>query len=233
MIRASLLCGVAFATMALTEPKPIDEGPNGDPRSRTVEWHLGSVIKLVAARGQTLPVEMPPGMEIFSVLVSDQDVMANVVDETTNAPLGNRAASAEGSSADRRSNDGCTQTANLQVCIRRDRFIFFKPITELEPQPVSVVALQTRPGKEPLEHNFLFQIQTQAPSYYGVRVTLAGASVSASTSTAAASASTARPRVARQPAPARVAPPVAIATPAINNAYAIEGDRSLLGAPGR
>lgn len=235
MIRTILLCGAAFATMALTEPEPIDNSPNGDPRSRAVEWRLGSVIKLAASRGQTLPVEMPPGMEVFSVLVSDQDVMANVVDETSNSPLGNRAASAEGSSGDRRSNDGCSQTANLQVCIRRDRFIFFKPITDLEPQPVSVVMLQPRPGKEPMEYNFLFQIQTQSPSYYGVRVTLAPAPTPARTTTVAAgAASSVQPRATHRPArAATAAPPIAQPVPPINQSYAIEGDRSLLGAPGR
>lgn len=228
-VKPLLLATVALFTMALSEPDPIE---GGDPRYRTVEYRPGAVVRLVAARGQTLMVEMPQGMEIFSVLVSDDDVMKNITHDETPT----RSPGVEGQSAERRSNDGCSQTANMQVCLRRDRFIFFKPLTDLDPQPVPVIMLRPVPGKEPVESTFLFQIETaeakpvrvaggmQAATghYYGVRVTLPPVAQRPTV------AGPTRPRVYR-PAPTVTEQPPAV----INRAYSVEGDRSLVGEVGR
>lgn len=224
-----LLATVALFTMALSEPDPIE---GGDPRYRTVEYRPGAVVRLIGARGQSLMVEMPQGMEIFSVLVSDDDVMKNIVHDE--APQ--RSPGADGGNTQRRENDGCSQTANLQVCLRRDRFIFFKPLTDLDPQPVPVIMLRPVPGKEPIESTFMFQLETaearparlagemQAPSghYYGVRVTLPPVAQRPVV------AAPVRPRVVR-PAPVVTEPPPVV----INRAYSVEGDRSLVGEAGR
>lgn len=215
---------------ALTEPDPID---GGDPRYRTVEWRQGAVIRLIAARGQTLMVTMPQGWEVFSVMVSDQDVMKNIIVEELRG-MNERPAGTERPSAEPRPNNGCAVTANMQVCVQRDRYIFFKPLTPLDPQPVPVIMLQSRSNAEPIEREVLFEIEApDEPSsrqagppqpsghYYSVRVTLPPV---AQRSAVAAPVRRQRPVIAESRA---------VVAPPINNQYRVEGDRSLLGESGR
>lgn len=204
----------------LSEPKPID-GIEGNP-FRVVEYQPGKVIRLVAARGQSMMVEMPAGWEAFRVNQSEQDVMMNtVIPQTRNAPAEGDVAGSE-----------CTMRPNLEVCVQRERFILFKPVTPLDPQPVPVLMLQTVAGKPSREVPVMFRLETATDGeqpYYGVRVTLPTPMPAA----VAHAASAAVRRPVRSSVPAM--PPVRheLAVPPINNAYRIEGDRTLLGEPGR
>ena len=211
--RCLLLAGAAFFSAALTEPQPV---PGADPRYRTVEWRDGIVIQAFAHRGKVLMIELPRGMEILKAIASDQDVMKNVVrrqergqpDTNTQASPGN--------------DDGCTVTNNLQTCISNDRFIFFKPITDLDVQPISVIAARVKQGAEPVEYNFIVEISAKDENtpYYAVRVTFPGP------------APVVRGGGVRRSSLPRIAAPEP-PPPVVNNQYRIEGDTQLLGVPER
>lgn len=206
----------------LSEPKPID-GIEGNP-FRVVEYQPGKVIRLILARGQTAMVEMPPGWIAERVNVSEQDVMMNTVIMPNRDQLrdANTAAAEAGVKE-------CNSTPNLEVCTQRDRFIFLKPLTPLDPQPVPVLMLQPVAGRSAREVPVIFRLETAtdgAQPYYGVRVTLPAAAVAHASGSVVMARRTPRPIAA-------VMPPVIVAAPPVNKAYRIEGDRSLLGEPGR
>lgn len=244
---------VAWAGPALALVEPDSSGraaevrPDArDSRVRTVEYARGAVIRLVASRGKTLMVELPEGQEIETFLASDQDVMDGTIveEERGGANRGAGGNAQQGSSNPREGPSPCSMTANLQVCVRRDRFISFKPITELDPQPVHVLALRLLPNGKVGEVPYLFQLETEgrgeSPSgrmagegvpppahYYAVRV------VMPASPPPARPAGVARP-AGRAPSLARTQPqnlPAVSAPPApVNSAYELQGDRGLVGA---
>lgn len=210
----------SYANGWLSEPEPVD-GIEGNP-FRTVEYQPGKVIRLIGARGQPLMVEMPPGWIAERVNVSEQDVMMNTVINPSRDQLRDANAAAENAGVKE-----CNMTPNLEVCTQRDRFFFLKPLTPLDPQPVPVLMLQPVAGKPSREVPVMFRLETaQAGTepYYGVRVSLPAAAV--------AMPSQPVPRRAVRPT-ATLPPTVVTAPPPINDAYRIEGDRALLGEPGR
>lgn len=216
-LKACMLAGVALSTMALTEPEPIG-GPSGDPRYRTAEWSDGIVIKAVASKGQTLMLEVEKGYAFGSIVASDQDIMdGRVVPPSDDGHANPRRQASEPVSP-----GNCTITPNLQTCIERERFLFFRPITDLAPQPVPIIVLKPREGKEPLEYVFMLELQTGEDHYYSVRVTMPKP-------VAAPRPIARRSRSAVNRAYVPPAQPPAV----VNRAYSIEGDRTLLGEPGR
>lgn len=235
---------LANPVLAADEPVPAGrpERPEADPRDgrmRTVEYGNGKIISLVASRGRTLVVELAPGLDITSVLASDQDVIdGTLVDEDPRG--GSRPASGVAGTTPAQGVRPCSVTANLQICIRLDRFLAIKPLTDLDPQPIHVIALRARGDREPEAVPFLFEIETQrqdqrtrtasngAPPlpqpYYAVRVTMP-----------APPAPPPAPARAARSAPRRVAEPAyqPPPPPPLNRAYEVQGDPSLVGAPGR
>lgn len=236
-----LASAIALPAHALTEPSQLTEGPNGDSHYRKAEIYDGGVIQLMAARGQTLMVEIPKNIEIFSVLPSDQDVMTNTVISNGGPLMGESRQTPPNSTGSDPAADesgGCSTFTNLQVCIRRGRFIFFKPLTYLDPQSVSVILLQKSsvPGRDPIERTIIFQIQAKPGDaiYYAVRLSMPEQEHRASP-TSAPAASVARPTSRAASGQPRSPTPIARALPPtpVNRGYTIEGDANLLGTPGR
>jgi hypothetical protein len=248
MTRAVLLASVAFLSCtspgrAAVEPTAagevaIPKADERDGRMRTVPYVTGQIIRLVAARGQTLLVELPPDQEIATFLASDQDVMdatPPAKDEVGDANRGVGGREQEGVKP-------CSLSSNLQICVRRDRFIAFKPITDLDPQPVHLVAVRTRPNGKVEEIPYLFELVTTERDAEGRARRLAGEDVPAPAPYYAVRVVMPQPTAVAVPA-RRAAPrwrPVtaplpSIASPAppVNNSYEVQGDRSLVGATGR
>jgi hypothetical protein len=212
--RAALLASAAFMCMALTEPQPI---PGGDVRYRTVEWRDGIVIQAFGSRGKTILFELPRGVDAVDILPSDQDVITGKVAEASGV-------TGRGAANQPDAPEGCIETANMQICIKNDRFIGIKPKTELQAQPIPVMMVSGVNGANPVERQFVIEISTTDTPYYVVRVTVPQP----------VPVQPRQPVVRRwptQPRPPVAAPPVEL--PPVNNAYSITGDRALLGVQGR
>lgn len=243
MLKKFLMAGCAFAAiatnaMALTTPEPISSSPNGDPHIVKVEWHDGGMIQLIGSLGQTLAIEMPAGTVVDTFLTSDQDVM----DKRPPPPasVGGVAAPAGKTAESANQDNPCSETANVQICIMRSRYVFIKPLTELNPQ--SLALLMTRKGTagRTIENVAMFLIETTPHPervYYSVKVTMPQATPATPAAPAvvagAGTGTVPQPRrpvayVPRIPSLAQSQPQP---TPApVNNAYSVEGDRRLLGA---
>lgn len=246
-MRKFLFCGCAIIALqygnaqALTEPERMKSGEFGDDRIRVVYWQAGSVIKAVAARGQSLMIEMPRGYELGAVMLSDQDVMVDAQEEETGA---NRPAGPQGQAP---RDDGCTTTKNLQVCVQRKRFMFIKPITILTNQPIPMIMLEEQKNKklEPIEHPMVFELSTlteierDKSPYYQIKVIVGNKPDTQPDAVPEVVAKQARHRarigsVARawsqtQPQPQPQQNSTIVNDPAKNSRYIIQGDRTLLG----
>lgn len=242
MLAAAAAAVWAGPAAALVEPsasgKVAEVKPDErDGRIRTVEYERGAVIRVVLSRGRATMVELPEGQEIDTFLASDQDVMDNTPPPEEERGNANRGTGGNGQQG---GPTPCSLSANLQICVRRDRFIAFKPITELDPQPVHVVALRLLPSGKVSEVPYLFQLETEgrvgappakvaggevpAPAhYYAVRVVMPQPQQQPQTAV---------PRRPRGPSLARTQPQnlPAAAAPPLNNAYELQGDRGLVGA---
>lgn len=252
-MRSSMIA-VAVALAAWAGPAAALKKPDAstDPRIRSVTADPGDVILLVAARGKTLMLAFPPGEEVHHVNVSDQDVMDQTIlaeeDPMRSTPPGNRPSTPGAENV-----VPCNVTANLQYCVRRERFLALKPVTELTEQPLAVVTLRARPNAEPAETTYVFQLET-APvvdnaayrvadasgttrpptrvAYYSVRIDASAPPprpVAAPGSAAVVRTAPRRPRAYSLPAQqsVAVAPPAPVVA---NRAYEVQGDRALVGA---
>jgi len=250
-MRSSMMA-LAVALAAWAGPAAALKEPDAstDPRIRTVTADPGEVILLVAARGKTLMLSFPPGEEVNHVNVSDQDVMDQtiVAEENPVRPTqpGNRPSTPAADNV-----VPCAVTANLEYCVRRERFLALKPITELTEQPLAVVTLRSRPNADPVETTYVFQLETvpvvdnaayrvadasgttRPPTrvaYYSVRIDAPAPQPRAVAAPGSAAVVRRAPRVVRRytlPQPVAVAPPAPVVA---NRAYEVQGDRALVGA---
>lgn len=246
---AALLETDAAGTRAEVRPDP------RDGRRRSVTWEQGAIIRLAVRRGHALMVELDPGQEVQTFLTSDQDVMSAVSLSREDAREADRRDHSRGTGGkDAEEAQPCSLTTNLQVCVRLSRFLAIKPVTCLDPQPLHVIAARLRNGKVE-EVPYVFELETVGEEcegengdngaakvagpgvpplgfFYSVRVNMPAPAPQAAAAPPRP-ASVRRSRLAlEQPQPPQPAAPVQ-PPPGANSSYDIQGDRSLLGAPGR
>jgi type IV secretion system protein VirB9 len=139
----------------MTAPKPssgteIPAACGADPRQRCTDFHPGQVTRVYLAPGAPTIIELPPFETIFSITVSDQQVMTGkFVEAQMKGPDGNP-----------------IRDPNLQVEVIGDaahptNFFTVKALREMVPQPISVVAQVDMGGKLSFRSH-IFEIVTRA-----------------------------------------------------------------------
>ncbi len=251
MIRPAVApAAVLGALLAASPALGLETPPDGirDKRVRVVEYDRDQVVRLYAAVGATIRIEIAPGETVEAVPVSDQALMSGEVQ----AELG----LGEGSNEPRAAAQpqACAADINLHRCVYGN-FIYLKPVRELEPQPLHIQAkrcsvpvegvapqcqwrpyqfeLMTRLG--PLTEavpNTMFAVRFDYPAD---RAAAEQAKAAADAARLRAAAQARRVRAAEQAQAARekAAEDALRAQQAIvrNDAYTVRGDRAVLGAP--
>lgn len=148
MIRTLALASVA--TLALSYPVISAETPapcGPDPRERCVAFAPGQIVRLYAAPGATLAVELPATERVAFVGTSDNQLLQG------GEPVERMVSGGDGSS---------TADPNLMTSVPRTdgatgNFVMLKPLRHLEPQPLTVLAWWTNPtsgARELRRHTF-------------------------------------------------------------------------------
>ncbi|TCZ61135.1 TrbG/VirB9 family P-type conjugative transfer protein [Roseicella aquatilis] len=146
----TLLVALAAPVLAAETPRPC--ASDGDPRERCVAYRPGQVIRIYAAPGATLTVELPATQRVFSVAVSDNAVISG-------GPGMVRTASGGGGDA--------TVDGNLMVMVpgggeNPQQFVTLKPLRHLEPQPLVVLAWRQNPATgERALRRYTFELRTR------------------------------------------------------------------------
>ena len=214
---------------ALDVPQPAGR----DRRIRVVAYDRDGVVQIYAAPGATVRIEISPDETVEAVLTSDQAVMGGEVEvEEAGAPQP-------------RQGGGQQLACDANLCRSvHGNFIYFKPVRELEPQPLFVQTKRCDPQGRCIRRPYAFELLTRlgalvehAPNtYYGVRFDypadrLAAAAARANAGIAARrSAAAERSRTAGERDGAALLRGAQIG-PALNQAYTVTGDRAVLGAP--
>jgi type IV secretion system protein VirB9 len=196
LLAASVALPLAWGSLASAAEDPVPAGR--DPRVRVIAYDPQEVVKLYAAPGATLTIQLAPGETVAGLPVSDQSLLdAPEPAGPGNVPLAlaggpapsERAGAGRGASTDR----------NLFTAVRGN-FVMLKPLRDLNPQPLFIIGRSTDPatGRETMRA-YTFELSTregpltaEAPNtYYLVRFTYP-----AEERAAAAAAETARRQAA-------------------------------------
>jgi type IV secretion system protein VirB9 len=138
-----------LSALAAETPSPCAR--DGDPRERCVAYRPGQVIRVYAAPGATLTVELPATQQVFNVAVSDNAVISG-------GPGLVRTASGGGDA---------TVDGNLMVMVpgggeNPQQFVTLKPLRHLEPQPLVILAWRQNPATgERALRRYTFELRTR------------------------------------------------------------------------
>lgn len=234
-----LLLPAAWPAPALAGEAPVPAGR--DPRVRVIAYDPQQVVKLYAAPGATLTIQLAPGEVVAGLPVSDQALLDPP--EPTgpgNTPL----AMASGPAPSERvaAGRGATADRNLLTSVRGN-FVMLKPLRDLAPQPLFIIGRSTDPatGRE-IMRAYTFELSTRegpltadAPNtYYLVRFTYpneeraaAAAAAEARRQAGAAAAATRRAEVQTRVARERLQLASAATPGTMNWNYDGQGDREL------
>lgn len=137
-----------------------------DPRVLVARPQENEVISLLGARGKTMVIEFPWSVEDGSVFVSEQDVIDAVQAPTPQAdPAAPNVTRQPSPKPDEpRLAAGCSTMANLMFCVRMERYLSVMPITDLEPQPLTVITSREKRGGGRENRTWLFEIRTVRPA---------------------------------------------------------------------
>ena len=126
---------VLSALLAAAPALALETPPDGtrDKRVRVVEYDRDQVVRLYAAVGATIRIEIAPGETVEAVPVSDQALMSGEVQAEQG--LGEGPAEARPAQQPQ----ACAADINLHRCVYGN-FIYLKPVRELEPQPLHIQA---------------------------------------------------------------------------------------------
>lgn len=149
MSRALALASVA--ALALTVPAGAAEVPapcGPDPRERCVAYSPGQIVRIYAAPGSTLAIELPASERVAFVGTSDNQLLQG------GTPAIRMVTAGEDTSG--------TADPNLMTSVPRTEggtgnFVMVKPLRHLEPQPFTVLAWWTNPtnnAREMRRHTF-------------------------------------------------------------------------------
>jgi type IV secretion system protein VirB9 len=151
---------LAAPVFAAVEPRPCSAGKNADARVRCIPAQRDMVVRLVAAPGAALIIEVPDGEKVVAVPASDQAIMR--------AP-GTRSVRLAVDDGESTGDDRPTTDGNLSVAVRGPTVVV-KPHGALLPQPFFV--LTERDGKQ---QRYRFELETGPDWYYSVRLGNPGA----------------------------------------------------------
>lgn len=248
MIRPVLAAGALGVLLSTTSAHALEAPAPGprDKRVRVVAYDPDEVVQLYAAPGSTIRIAIALNETVEAVLVSDQTLMSGEVEaETPGAGEGSPRQVAP-------ANLACDANICRSVV---GSFLYFKPVRELEPQPLFVQTkrCEEMPAGAPpkcASRPYQFELVTrlgplteQTPNtFYAVRFDYPADRAAAEQAAAAAAAARARAAAAARQAAAVARWREARAKageealrsqqPAVvNKAYTVQGDRAVLGTP--
>lgn len=239
LLAASVALPLTWGAPASAGETPAPAG--ADPRVRVIAYNPQQVVKLYAAPGATLTIQLAPGEVVAGLPVSDQALLdppepsgpGNIPLALAGGPApSERAAAGRGATADR----------NLFTAVRGN-FVMLKPLRDLAPQPLFIIGRSTDPatGRETMRA-YTFELSTregpltaEAPNtYYLVRFTYpneeraaAAAAAEARRQAGAAAAATRRAEAQTRAARERLQLASAAAPGTVNWNYDGQGDREL------
>jgi type IV secretion system protein VirB9 len=172
ILAATVALPLRWAMPAAAQEVPAPAGD--DPRVRVIAYNPQHVVKLYAAPGATLTIQLAAGETVAGLPVSDQTLLDRPEPDGP-GPLAaaagpvpsERAAAGRGASTDQ----------NLFTAVRGN-FVMLKPLRDLDPQPLFIIGRSTDPttGREVMRP-YVFELSTRqgpltadAPdTYYLVR----------------------------------------------------------------
>ncbi|MBB5696052.1 TrbG/VirB9 family P-type conjugative transfer protein [Muricoccus pecuniae] len=143
------------ATLSLPGPVLAAETPapcGPDPRERCVAFSPGQIVRIYAAPGATLAIELPAAERVAFVGTSDNQLLQG------GEAVERVAAGGDGSS---------TADPNLMTSVPRTdgatgNFVMIKPLRHLEPQPFTVLAWWVNPTNQARElRRHTFELRTR------------------------------------------------------------------------
>jgi type IV secretion system protein VirB9 len=240
LLAASVALPLAWGAPAAAAEAPTPAG--ADPRVRVIAYDPQQVVKLYAAPGATLTIQLAPGETVAGLPVSDQTLL-DQPEPAGPGPLtlaGGPVAPSERAGAGR----GASTDRNLFTAVRGN-FVMLKALRDLDPQPLFIIGRSTDPstGKEVLRA-YTFELSTREgpltaetpDTYYLVRFTYpaeeraaAAAAAAARRQAASAAAETRRRALAERQARERLvlASTHAATSGVMNWNYDGQGDRAL------
>ncbi|MCG7362472.1 TrbG/VirB9 family P-type conjugative transfer protein [Roseomonas sp. ACRSG] len=189
LLAVSVALPLAWGAPAAAVEAPAPAG--ADPRVRVIAYDPQQVVKLYAAPGATLTIQLAPGETVAGLPVSDQTLL-DPPEPAGPGPLAlaggpapsERAGAGRGASTDR----------NLFTAVRGN-FVMLKALRDLDPQPLFIIGRSTdqTTGKEVLRA-YTFELSTREgpltaetpDTYYLVRFTYPAEERAAAAAAAAA-----------------------------------------------
>jgi type IV secretion system protein VirB9 len=240
LLAASVALPLAWGAPSAAGEAPAPAG--ADPRVRVIAYDPQQVVKLYAAPGATLTIQLASGETVAGLPVSDQTLL-DQPEPAGPGPLalaGGPVAPSERAGAGR----GASTDRNLFTAVRGN-FVMLKALRDLDPQPLFIIGRSTDPttGKEVLRA-YTFELSTREgpltaetpDTYYLVRFTYpveeraaAAAAAAARRQAASAAAETRRRALAERQARERLvlASTNAATSGVMNWNYDGQGDREL------
>jgi type IV secretion system protein VirB9 len=174
LLAASVALPLVWGAPTVAAEAPVSAG--ADPRVRVIAYDPQQVVKLYAAPGATLTIQLAPGETVAGLPVSDQALLdqpepagADPLALAGGPAPSERAGAGRGASTDR----------NLFTAVRGN-FVMLKALRDLDPQPLFIIGRSTDPatGKEVLRA-YTFELSTREgpltadtpDTYYLVRFT--------------------------------------------------------------
>jgi type IV secretory pathway VirB9-like protein len=213
-MKRALLCGVAgamsllsSAAFALEDPKPCSPA---DGRVRCIAITRDMIVRLVAAPGASLIVEIPDGERVIGVLASDNALMRGPARSV-------RLAADDGQDGP----EDRPQVEGNLFAAARGTSVVVKPYGQLVPQPLFI--LTERDGQQ---QRYRFQIETGPDWIYSVRLRNTAAEAADQRARWAAIQQRQQEQAARDKLAQEQAAPCA-SIPNVNRRYVGQGDAAL------
>jgi type IV secretion system protein VirB9 len=183
VLPAVLLASMFATPVCAADPRPCAD----DPRMQCIDYRPNDIVRVYAAAGATLRIELAPGEEVEGLLVSDQRTLGREEEELPSA-----------SDIAAGSQSGGKQVATCDPNLCRSvvgNFVYVMPRRDLAAQPFFLQGRWTDNAGKPHSRPYAFELQTRppqlaagqklastgqaatdaqpAPTFYGVRFTYA------------------------------------------------------------
>jgi type IV secretion system protein VirB9 len=150
LLATTFITPMAHSAMA-ADPKPCAD----DPRVQCMDYRPNDVVRLYAAAGATLRIELAPGEEVEGLLVSDQRTLGHEED----AQL-----SAQDIAAGAQSGSKAVPTCDPNLCRSViGNFVYLMPRRELVAQPLFLQGRWTDAAGKSHSTAYAFELQTRPP----------------------------------------------------------------------
>lgn len=153
MTRVPALATVAALALVAPAWAAVTPAPCGpDPRERCVAYAPGQIVRIYAAPGATIAVELPAGERVAFVGASDNQLLQGGMAAERVAVGGDASSTA----------DPNLMTSVPKVNGDTGNFVMIKPLRHLEPQPLTVLAWWTNPASGAQEvRRHTFELRTR------------------------------------------------------------------------